>query len=258
MTETKLKPRKSKLELREPAKPLQTEARTLDPNHPAAQIFAAVKSAEVPTHQTPPLSPTPPTSQPAPFQHATQPLPETPAAQQTAPFSQVGAGHTRITHDVTDRVLATLDTYSQAVLIQLLRLAWGFQRDMCRVGLPTLSKRANISESQARRAARRLVEMGYVEELGKDFNNKNQAERGTIYRIILSPPPTRLTGGGHQTPPALVTPNKEKEIKKDKKGEVAPLNFQNCPDCRGTGFWYPEGVEKGVAKCQHENLSLQS
>jgi hypothetical protein len=34
-----------------------------------------------------------------------------------------------------------------------------------------------------------------------------------------------------------------------------------CPDCRGTGFWYPRGVNHGVTKCRHEklqNLSRQS
>jgi hypothetical protein len=24
-----------------------------------------------------------------------------------------------------------------------------------------------------------------------------------------------------------------------------------CPDCHGTGWWYPNGIEKGVAKCKH-------
>lgn len=29
---------------------------------------------------------------------------------------------------------------------------------------------------------------------------------------------------------------------------------QKCPDCAGVGFWYPEGPEKGVAKCNHAKL----
>jgi hypothetical protein len=29
---------------------------------------------------------------------------------------------------------------------------------------------------------------------------------------------------------------------------------QKCPDCAGVGFWYPEGPEKGVAKCKHARL----
>jgi hypothetical protein len=27
-----------------------------------------------------------------------------------------------------------------------------------------------------------------------------------------------------------------------------------CPDCAGTNFWYPEGPDKGVAKCRHFKL----
>jgi hypothetical protein len=37
---------------------------------------------------------------------------------------------------------------------------------------------------------------------------------------------------------------------------VAKPNDQTdkCPDCGGTGWWYPEGSERGVAKCKHERL----
>lgn len=30
-----------------------------------------------------------------------------------------------------------------------------------------------------------------------------------------------------------------------------------CPDCHGTGFWYPEGIGQGVKKCGHEKLKGQ-
>ncbi|HEY0100717.1 MAG TPA: hypothetical protein VGB76_17355, partial [Pyrinomonadaceae bacterium] len=30
---------------------------------------------------------------------------------------------------------------------------------------------------------------------------------------------------------------------------------RKCPDCAGTGFWYPEGLDKGVARCTHLKLS---
>ena len=33
------------------------------------------------------------------------------------------------------------------------------------------------------------------------------------------------------------------------------VDAASCPDCFGTGMWYPEGYEKGVAKCRHERLS---
>jgi len=29
---------------------------------------------------------------------------------------------------------------------------------------------------------------------------------------------------------------------------------RECPDCWGTGMYYPGGFEKGVAKCRHERL----
>jgi hypothetical protein len=32
------------------------------------------------------------------------------------------------------------------------------------------------------------------------------------------------------------------------------LDASQCPDCFGTGMYYPEGYEKGVAKCGHEKL----
>lgn len=30
--------------------------------------------------------------------------------------------------------------------------------------------------------------------------------------------------------------------------------YAACPDCEGRGYWYPEGYEKGVAKCKHKNM----
>jgi hypothetical protein len=36
------------------------------------------------------------------------------------------------------------------------------------------------------------------------------------------------------------------------------IDASNCPDCRGTGWWYPQGEEKGVAKCKHSSLKRES
>jgi hypothetical protein len=33
-----------------------------------------------------------------------------------------------------------------------------------------------------------------------------------------------------------------------------PMEAANCPDCGGTGYYYPEGVGKGVIICKHEKL----
>jgi hypothetical protein len=32
------------------------------------------------------------------------------------------------------------------------------------------------------------------------------------------------------------------------------VDASQCPDCKGTGFYYPKGVEGGVARCKHEQL----
>jgi hypothetical protein len=33
-----------------------------------------------------------------------------------------------------------------------------------------------------------------------------------------------------------------------------PPSSSSCPDCEGTGYFYPEGVDKGVKICKHEKL----
>jgi hypothetical protein len=30
-----------------------------------------------------------------------------------------------------------------------------------------------------------------------------------------------------------------------------------CPDCHGSGWWYPEGTAKGTARCRHERLDAE-
>lgn len=35
------------------------------------------------------------------------------------------------------------------------------------------------------------------------------------------------------------------------------VDASQCPDCFGTGMWYPEGFEKGVARCRHEKLATE-
>jgi hypothetical protein len=35
------------------------------------------------------------------------------------------------------------------------------------------------------------------------------------------------------------------------------VDTSKCPDCFGAGMWYPEGFEKGVARCQHSRLRVE-
>ena len=36
--------------------------------------------------------------------------------------------------------------------------------------------------------------------------------------------------------------------------DTSAIEVSNCPDCQGTGFYYPRGRENGVAKCPHAHL----
>ncbi len=40
----------------------------------------------------------------------------------------------------------------------------------------------------------------------------------------------------------------------DQTASVVQANPVDCSDCNGSGWWYPDGPEKGVAKCQHARL----
>ncbi len=71
----------------------------------------------------------------------------------------------------------------------------------------------------------------------------------------------QTTGQGINNPGGYATTiNRTGEADEAIAAYLSPLNdapvvdVSGCPDCNGTGFWYPNGIEKGVAKCRHENL----
>ena len=54
----------------------------------------------------------------------------------------------------------------------------------------------------------------------------------------------------------------KKQASEEGRSEISPAKpilssaqARNCPDCGGSGMYYPEGYEKGVAKCRHERLN---
>jgi hypothetical protein len=48
------------------------------------------------------------------------------------------------------------------------------------------------------------------------------------------------------------------EERSKEQSVIAPkVDAAKCPDCFGTGMWYPEGFEKGVARCEHKPLAGQ-
>jgi hypothetical protein len=65
--------------------------------------------------------------------------------------------------------------------------------------------------------------------------------------------------------PAFLTEHLRRRLWKREKRELeaeasreAPskaLDASSCPDCAGTGFFYPGGYDGGVARCRHERLT---
>ncbi|MBA3323481.1 MAG: hypothetical protein H0T45_18830 [Pyrinomonadaceae bacterium] len=42
-----------------------------------------------------------------------------------------------------------------------------------------------------------------------------------------------------------------RELPDDSKLATSAERAVDCPDCSGSGWWYPNGLERGVAKCKH-------
>lgn len=49
----------------------------------------------------------------------------------------------------------------------------------------------------------------------------------------------------------------EDERSWEQPSATAKVESSKCPDCFGTGMWYPEGFDKGVARCEHKALAGQ-
>jgi hypothetical protein len=47
----------------------------------------------------------------------------------------------------------------------------------------------------------------------------------------------------------------EAEASQGREEQTPKVDASRCPDCFGTGMYYPEGFDKGVARCMHEKLT---
>jgi DNA-binding Lrp family transcriptional regulator len=188
-------------------------------------------SSETPAQRAAPALQTAPAQRASAAQTVTEPLHRAAAARHAAPAQQTTvAGYTRVSNDLLDRILPTLDTYDQVVLIRLYRLSRGFNSDTCRVSVPTLAKACNVSERQVRKSISKLENRDLIQRIEQDFSNKDKALRGTIFRILISDPtPARST-----TPAQYATPargaavaqgaaNKDKALKENNKKGVTRL-----------------------------------
>lgn len=277
MKDTKPQPRRSTtLPLREPAKPLvQPELKPPDPSHPASLIFREVLEAQSKAESTAIAPPTIESSaiekgaiasvtleQPAIAQNATiEPFYSEPSHDATVEPPAIARpaiapdAFTRVPNGILDRVLPTLNPYDQLVLLRLYRLSRGFGKEECTVGYQTLAIACNMSSRQAQISVERLVLAGWIERVDTVQGGKSRQERGSVYRVNLPAANTKERGAIAQGSIAGASTNKYKDINERIKRGATARDYSNCPDCEGRGYWWPEGFEKGVAKCKHKRLA---
>jgi hypothetical protein len=174
------------------------------PDSTAPEDDPAQKAPATPAQRAAPAQHATPAQRAAAAQNVSEPLHRAGAAQRAAPAQQTTvAGYTRVSNDLLDRILPTLDTYDQVVLMRLYRLSRGFSSDTCRVSVPTLANACNISERQVRKSISKLENRELVQRIEQDFGNQDKALRGTIFRILISDPtPAQRAAPAQQTTPA--------------------------------------------------------
>jgi DNA-binding Lrp family transcriptional regulator len=162
-------------------------------------------------------------------------------------------------NELDDRVMPTLKPSEQVVLRRLYRLTRGFHKSTCKVSRDKLAKACNISDRTVTDCIAMLERRGFIKRLNMDFGNANKQDRGFEIEMLLPSivraKSSRVENFSRVENSSTVensAPNKRKALKENNKRESElSLDTKNCPDCQGSGFWYPEGLEKGVAKCKH-------
>lgn len=155
-------------------------------------------------------------------------------------------GHTQLPHRYTDHLPRWLSADEQAVYVQLYRLSWGWGNEVCFISNPKLSERSGVPETSMRRAVKRLMGKGLIEKTERRFGG---AEQGIEYRVFNLDRLANQDRASNKNSLSNTAPNKERVLKETFKADAS-----QCPDCMGTGFYYPEGTAKGVKRCEHRKL----
>jgi predicted transcriptional regulator len=162
-------------------------------------------------------------------------------------------GHARHNHDFWDSIISQLPGNEQNVYSWLYRFREGNSNITIILSLLTLAARCGVDEKTVGRAIKRLADKGFVRDHSNHFGKgRAQGKRFWVYvptALLAEQSSLDKMGSLPKTSPII-----SKELKENIKRESAPLDYKNCPDCQGSGFFYPDGVEKGVAKCKHERM----
>jgi hypothetical protein len=172
---------------------------------------------------------------------------ESPKAIRSENVATYRKGDSRINHDFFDSRLCSLGPLAQLLYFHLNRYREGGSNLTVVLSWGRLAERIPVSESTLRRAFARLNQAGLAFKEREAFG-KGVAQ-GIVFRVVTSDSPSSYAS------PSTGDTHKRKALKENIKGESAAPDYKNCPDCQGSGFWYPEGNEKGVAKCKHARMS---
>jgi hypothetical protein len=176
------------------------------------------------------------------------PAPDSLKPDMWSPFREK-KGHLRLPNSAVDGLYQMLDAYEQAVFTQLFRLSHGYGKPTCKIGLPQLARRSNVGKTTAQAAVNRLIHKGLVRKL--EYEIGKFKEQGTTYWVSS---PDSPSGTGSLPGDDTIKIKALKERTK-REGSHERKDFSDCPDCQGKGFYWPEGYERGVAKCKHKRLS---
>jgi hypothetical protein len=142
-----------------------------------------------------------------------------------------------------------LDVYEQAIYTQLYRLSHGYGKPTCKIGLPQLARRANVGKTTTQATVNRLIDKGLIRKL--EYEIGRNKEQGTTYWV--SSPDSQSAADSLPGGDTI----KVKTLKeKSSKGAHERKDYLACPDCLGSGMYWPSGTigKGGVAKCGHPKL----
>jgi len=104
---------------------------------------------------------------------------------------------------------------------------------------------------------------------GKDLSTSETARWSELAEVLVTEAKIAAARTNVSSVPSFLAEHLRRRLwKKDKhqlieEGQSALVKdspaiskeqLNRCPDCGGSGFYYPEGFEGGVAKCRHQNL----
>lgn len=138
----------------------------------------------------------------------------------------------------------------------------------------TIVQEGETSSSENTVVSQGIVPRGTNKNSNKELKNNTHTESGvgvgsnfTIEECRKYAQHLQATGQGINNPGGYATTIHrtgeadvliESFLHPEAPSPSSNLDTSQCPDCHGSGFYYPKGVEGGVAKCKHGQLRKEA